>query len=371
MRIGILSRGLSIPVGGARRVLDHILRELPRLAPEHDIISFQPPGTPVAPGTVPVWVPSPHPLWWEWVSAGRVVAKAKPDVLLAPKTLLPFGIPASVKTVSLVHDLLYFPIQGHYLNEYRRRDIVYNRLFYKKSVRRADRLICISRQTQQDVVEVCGVPESKTRVVLHGVEVPQASAMDEAQQKRVREKYGLAAPYIFYSGSLSPRKNMLRGVRAWEKLAAAGLPHDLVVTAGKSWHDGDVAAAVAASPFSSRFHRLGAVPDEDLPALYAAADVYFFPSLYEGFGLPVLEAMACGCPVVASAGGAVGEAAGDAAWGVNPLSEDDMAAGLEKVLTDAVLADELRRKGHQRAAQFSWNSSMSAMLDVLLETAQS
>ncbi|MDR0994230.1 MAG: glycosyltransferase family 4 protein [Verrucomicrobiota bacterium] len=366
MRIGVLARGLSVPIGGARNLLDEVLRWLPRLGHGHEVVSYQPSGTPVFPGVTPVWVDAFHPVTWEWYAAGKAIRRSPPDVLLAPKTLLPHGLPSGIKTVSMVLDLLYFPIRRTYLHEYKWQDVAYNRLFYRSSCRKADQLICISEQTRTDLLEVCPVPAAKTRVVPLGVTLPLDTLLAPERVEAVRQKYGLPPHYIFYAGSLSPRKNMVRGVGAWAKLAAR-LPQDLVVTAGKSWRDADVEQAVDRADLRPRFHRLGSVPADDLPALYAGADALFFPSLYEGFGLPVLEAMACGCPVVASNAGAIPEATGDAACLVDPFSEDEMAEGLRRVLTQSTVAEDLRQQGRARARQFSWEKTVAGILDVLEE----
>lgn len=365
MRIGVSARGMDWSVGGARRILDEALRRLPVLGAGHEILSYQPPGAPVAPGTTPVRVAAPHPVWWERVALPRALRADSPDVLFAPKTLLPPGLPPGVKTLSLVLDLLYFPIGGRYLHEYRWRDIAYNRLFYRDSCRRATALACISEHTRRDLRTVCpDLPPGKIHVVPLGVDVPAAETVSAARVAEVRARHGLVRPYVFYAGSLSPRKNMARGVCAFANLAPE-FPHDLVVTAGKSWRDGEVEAEVDRCGVRDRFRRLGAVPAEDLPALYAGADVFFFPSLYEGFGLPVLEAMACGCPVVAANASAIPEAAGGAAELADPLDEAALAAALRRVLADPGWAAELRAAGRARAAECSWDRTVQGWLDIL------
>ncbi len=354
-----------MPIGGARKVLDEILRRLPVLGSDHEVISYQPPGTPVMPGVNPVWVEAPHPVWWERVALPRAVRAHPPDVLFAPKTLLPPGVPADVRTLSLVLDLLYFPLRGDYLHEYQWRDIAYNRLFFRASCRRATAVACISEHTRNDLMSVCpDLPPGKVHVVPLGVDLPGPEAVSAARAEDVRARHHLDNPYVFHAGSLSPRKNMVRGVRAWARLADK-IPHDLVVTAGKSWRDSDVEAEVDRCGLRGRFRRLGAVPEADMPALYAGADVFFFPSLYEGFGLPVLEAMACGCPVVASNTTAIPEAAGEAALLVDPEDEAAMAGALLRVLTEPTLADGLRAAGRRRASECTWDRTVRSLLDVI------
>lgn len=369
MRIGVSARGLSQSIGGARKIVEEVLRRLPELGGGHEIVSYQPPGTPVMPGVTPVWVAAPHVLWWEQVALPRALRVAPPDVLFAPKTLLPLRLPEQTQTLIMVLDLLYFSIGGHYLHEYRWRDIAYNRLFYRDSCRRATALACISEQTRCDLLTVCpDVPAAKIRVVPLGVELPGAEAVSAERVAAVRARYQLAKPYVFYAGSLSPRKNMVRGVRVFARLGNE-FPHELVVTAGKSWRDRDVDAEVDRCGLRGRFRRLGAVSEADMPALYAGADVFFFPSLYEGFGLPVLEAMACGCPVVASNASAIPEATGEAALLVDPHDEAAMANALRRMLVENDLAVEHRERGRRRAAACSWDRTVHALLDLMEQVA--
>lgn len=371
MRIGVSARGLSQSVGGALKIVDEVLRRLPDLGGGHEIISYQPPGTPVMPGVTPVWVAAPHALWWEQVALPRALSVAPPDVLFAPKTLLPLRLPKQTQTVSLVLDLLYFSIGGHYLHEYRWQDIAYNRLFYRDSCRRATAIACISEQTRRDLFAVCpDLPVEKVQVVSLGVEMPTPEAVVAERIAAVRARHQLGNPYIFYAGSLSPRKNMVRGVRAFARLANE-CPHDLVVTAGKSWRDREVEAEVDRCGLRGRFRRLGVVAEDELPALYAGADVFFFPSLYEGFGLPVLEAMACGCPVVAANTSSIPEAADGAALLVDPCDVEAMTGALRRMLVETDLVANHREMGYRRAAACSWDRTVRALLEMMEQVSAS
>ncbi len=365
MRIGISARGLSVPVGGTRRVLDQILHRFPAMAGPGNVIAYQLPDSTVIPGVTPVWVRAPHPVWWEWLSLPRAIRAHPPDVLLAPKTLLPPGLPAGLKTLSLVYDLLYFRVGGTYVHEYQWPDIIYNRIFYRASCRRATLIVCVSEHTRNDLLAVCpDLSPRKIHVLPLGVDLPETEAVSSERVADIRARHGLTKPYIFYAGSLSPRKNMVRGVRAWARIADR-FPHDLVVTAGKSWRDRAVEREVDRFGLRDRFRRLGVVPETDMPALYAGADVFFFPSLYEGFGLPVLEAMACGCPVVASNATSIPEAAGKAALLVDPLDERALADALHRMITDNTMADEYRRAGRERAAQHPWDRTVRGLFELM------
>lgn len=365
MRIGIVARGLNVPVGGARRLLDALLRYLPRMAKEHEVVSYQPPGAPEVPGVTTITVSAPHAVWWEWVACRRAIRAYPPDVLIAPKTLLPPGLPRQIKSVSVVLDLLYFRIRNRYMHEYKWRDIAYNRLFYRAACRRAAAILCISEHTRMDLLDICpDLERDRVHVTPLGVDLPELEQVSAERCAAVRQAYGLERPYIFYPGTLTPRKNMVRGVRAWA--AAKRIAHvDLVVTAGKSWRDDDVEQTVDALGVRSRFKRLGEVDGADLPALYAGAEALFFPSLYEGFGLPILEAMACGCPVVASNATCLHEVVDTAGLLVDPLDEHAMATALERVLTEKELAERLRKAGQARAASLPWETCIEDIYSIV------
>lgn len=218
-----------------------------------------------------------------------------------------------------------------------------------------------------DLLDICpDLDKERIHVTPLGVDLPEPEQICDARREAVRQAYGLERPYIFYPGTLTPRKNMVRGVRAWA--AAKRIAHvDLVVTAGKSWRDDDVEQAVDDLGVRSRFKRLGEVDEADLPALYACAEALFFPSLYEGFGLPILEAMACGCPVVASKATCLHEVVDTAGLLVDPLDEQAMAAALERVLTEKELAERLRETGQARAASLPWEACIRDIYSIVKE----
>jgi glycosyltransferase involved in cell wall biosynthesis len=190
----------------------------------------------------------------------------------------------------------------------------------------------------------------------------------------VRNRYGLQGPYLLYVGTLHPRKNLVRLVQAFARLpallSAAGRPTpglQLVLAGRKGWLYDDIFAQVRRLDLEDRVILTGYVPDEDLPALLSAARAFVFPSLYEGFGLPVVEAMACGTPVVCANTSSLPEVAGDAALLVDPLDEGAIAAALARLLSDDDLHRELVDRGFRQAARFSWQRCAREALAVLEE----
>jgi len=212
-----------------------------------------------------------------------------------------------------------------------------------------------SQATKQDLIELLGVPPEKIAVVYGGIEARFSPAADPAGDAMVRQKYGLEQPYMFTLGTLEPRKNYVRLMRAYHRLSQeAGSVPPLIVAGGKGWLYEDIFAEVERLGLGERVRFLGYVQDTDLPALYRGAELFVFPSLYEGFGFPPLEAMACGCPVVCSNSSSLPEVVGDAAILVDPTDEEQIARALYAGLTEATLRERLIERGLARAALFTW-----------------
>jgi glycosyltransferase involved in cell wall biosynthesis len=171
------------------------------------------------------------------------------------------------------------------------------------------------------------------------------------------------APYVLFAGTLEPRKNLVRLVRAYRRVAATGLPHALVLAGPLGWHHEALMREIALQG-PGDIVMTGPLSAEDLDAVYRAADVFAYPSLYEGFGLPVVEAMARGVPTVASTTSSVPEVAGDAALGVNPRSVREIAKAIETILTDTDLAERLASRGRAQAERFSWDETARLTLEV-------
>jgi glycosyltransferase involved in cell wall biosynthesis len=181
----------------------------------------------------------------------------------------------------------------------------------------------------------------------------------------VKHRLGLPDAYVLFVGTVQPRKNLERLAEAMTAVVNAGLPHRLVIAGKRGWLADRVEARIAGSPHRDRIRFLGYVADEDLAALYSGADAFCLPSLYEGFGLPVLEAMACGVPVVAARSSALPEVAGEAALLVDPSDAAAIGDGLRRVLTDEPLRRELTNRGLERAVQFTWERAGTATIALL------
>lgn len=252
------------------------------------------------------------------------------------------------ETVVTVHDLSFF----RHPEWFRRERAWYYRWATVLSVRPARRVIADSEATSLDLQAFLDIPESRIDVVPLGVDEWLAPA-DLGEIARARQEYGLPERYFLYLGTLEPRKNLPALVRAWSSVAEH-LPQDLVLAGRWGWHAKALRGAVAASPHRSRIHFPGFIASEDLAAVLSGADGFVWPSLWEGFGLPPLEAMACGTPVVTSSTSSLPEVVGEAAILVSPEDEEAIAHALVRLVTDHALCQSLREAGLARASQFTW-----------------
>ena len=285
------------------------------------------------------------------------------DVYHGPAVFLPL-IKLGYRSVVTIHDLVSFLFPETVPRKYS----LYMRLMTRLAARSADRIIAVSHATQADLQRVLGVPAAKT-VVIHEAVAPEFAVPSAPEAvAAVRQRYGLRPPYCLFVGNLEPRKNLGRVVEAFGRLRAHTRlgpgAAQLVLAGTQAWLYGGIFRAVEAEGLADDVVFTGYVPPADLPALYAGAACFVFPSLYEGFGLPVLEAMAAGVPVVASRAGAIPEVAGDAALLVAADRVAEIADAMESVLTDAALRERLVAAGRVRARAFSWETAARETLAV-------
>ncbi|MCL4535853.1 MAG: glycosyltransferase family 4 protein [Bacteroidetes bacterium] len=362
MRIGIdASRAVVAQRTGTEGYSWHLLQELPRLGALHELVYYF--NAPPAPGDFP---PSsrlrqrimPLPRLWTHGRLAWEMALHPPDALFVPAHVLPWLHPR--RSVVTVCDLgyLYYP-QAH--PRLRRLYLHWGTLC---SARAARLVIAISEATKRDLVERYRIPAEKVRVVHLAADPSFRPDIDLAAVQAVRDRYGLAARYFLFVGTLHPRKNLECLLEAMALVTARHrAPLELVV-AGKPGWQGD-ALMRQASGLPVRF--LGYVPQDDLPLLTAGALALTFPSFYEGFGLPALEAMACGTPVIAADASSLPEVVGDAGLLADPHRPEAWAEAMVCLAEDEGRRAELRRRGLERARQFSWHRCAVETMAVLEE----
>jgi len=308
----------------------------------------------------------PFPRLWTHVRLSWEMATCPPDLLFVPAHVLPLIHPRY--SVVTVHDLgyLYYP-EAHtrFQNAYLRWSTRYNSLA-------AARVLADSKATRDDLVRHYQIPADKIVVVYPGRDESLAPVTDPAALSAICARYSLTGRYLLHVGTLQPRKNLIRLLHAFASLLASDIQPpmpdlQLVITGKKGWLYDELLVEVQKLGLAAegRVVLTGYVPDDELPALLSGALAFCFPSLYEGFGFPVIEAMSCGTPVVCSNVSSLPEVAGDAALLVDPLDVASLAAALAQIAADEGLRRELRERGLRQAGRFSWLQSARQVLEVL------
>lgn len=239
---------------------------------------------------------------------------------------------------------------------------------FSKGVRRfaheADAILCCSEASKRDIVEKLGAGPVKVSVAYGAVDEDFVPMSRESAERFLAERYGLRPPFVLFVSTLEPRKNVAGLLAAFARTTRE-VPHALVFVGGMGWNMQGIPALIEELGLEQRVRLVGYVAERgDLPAFYSAADAFVFPSFYEGFGLPVLEAMKCGCPVISSDRTSLPEVGGEAVVYVNPEDVEDIAKALRRVLSDARLREELRGKGLSQARKFSWAECARVTMDV-------
>ncbi len=236
------------------------------------------------------------------------------------------------------------------------------------SIARGARLVITpSESAKRDLSRLLAIPEGKIRAIPHAPDGQFLPRRDRESMERIETRYGIRRPYVLYVGTLEPRKNLTRAVTAFSRIASRYKEHSLYLAGELGWRSHELLRALAALPNRDRIRRLGYVAEEDLAALYSNADLFVYPSLYEGFGFPVVEAMACGTPVVTSSTSSLAEIADGAALLVDPLDTSAIAEAMDRALGDDGERGRLRLAGLARAQSFSWERSTRETLQVYEE----
>lgn len=369
MIVGVEGRTLQGERYGVARYLVNLLRHLVELGEERYVVYLSAPADPLGFSSPRLrfeilgWAPS---ITWRHLRLPLAMRRDGVDLHFSPSYFLPLW--KVCPSVVVVHDLT-FKVHPEWFTRDRR--FLFDDLFWRK-VKKAEKIITVSEHSKGDIVRYLGVDPARVAVIPEAADERFRPVRDEEKLERVRRKYGLRENFVFTVGAVHTRRNLERLVEAvglasralGERLqllilgipAPFSPPVDLEGAARRSGMEGDVV-------------RLDYVPDEDLLLLYNACGLFAYPSLYEGFGLPVIEAMACGAPVVCSRVTSLPEVAGEAALYFDPLDVEDMAEAVMRALSDAGLRKELERKGLERAAGFSWRKAAEETRSVFREAA--
>lgn len=366
MRVGIDVTAAVTQGGGIGRYTRELIYALTAVDPDNDYHFFTakhltaapvPDPIPQAPNVqlhlAPVderwlyrlWYRLRLPLPVQWVT-GRLDLFHSPDFVLPP-------VNGRIPTLLTVHDLSFI----HYPDTFPEQLVAYLNRVVPWSIRRASHVLADSQATKDDLVAIWRVPEAKVTVLYSGVHERFQPVTEAERLTAVRQKYNLGnTPYILAVGTVQPRKNYQMLIRAFRPVTQTH-PHNLIITGGQGWLYAEMMAEVARQGLNGRVHFAGFVADDDLPALYSGAALFAFPSLYEGFGLPLLEAMGCGVPVVTSDAASLPEVAGNAAVQLSPHNEAAWTAALIRLLADPAERTRLVAAGFRQARHFSWHES--------------
>lgn len=321
-----------------------------KLAAAYPNITLRP--IPISPRLLTIlWQRLRLPIWVEWL-IGPI------DVVHAPDFVLP---PTKARTLLTIHDLTFLVEPACAEPNLRR----YLSAAVPRSLQRADLVVVDSKATANDLGRLYGIPSRRVRLLYPAVD-GRFRPMQAAETAPVRERLRLPDRFLLFVGTLEPRKNLVRLLQAFALVAADNPDLHLVIAGRRGWLYDEIFAAVERSNARERIHFLDFVADDDLPALYNLAEAFVYPSLYEGFGFPVLEALACGTPVITAKVASLPEVAGSAAIMVDPLEVEDIAAGIRAALADPA---PLRAAGPPQAATFRWEQTGQALVAIYRELA--
>jgi glycosyltransferase involved in cell wall biosynthesis len=372
MKIGFSTSVVQRGQSGVGQYVFALLRAFARLDEQHDFTLF------VLKGDLPLFaefadtmriVPVAEcfrrpvvNILWHQMHLPSLARAHRLDVLHIPSyRRLVWSHPCAL--VATIHDLAPF----HIANKYDPLRTFYARVVARRLAQRQNAIIAISRNTARDIFRFFDVPRNHVRVIYNGLDharfTPEGGPDAAA---RVRKLWKLDQPYFLYVSRLEhPAKNHVRLIAAFDHFKKATNSNWQLVLAGKDWHGAEaIHEAIAHSPFRHDIRNLGFVTDSDLPLLYRAAGACVYPSLFEGFGMPPVEAMACGCPVLSSDRGALGEVIGDAALIVDPDDVPDLSRKLRAMASDPDLRARLRERGLRQARRFDWAETAAATLEL-------
>jgi glycosyltransferase involved in cell wall biosynthesis len=362
MKVAIDAQALGTQGGGDETYMRNVIRGLAAVDPGGDYTLYfaRPLPDLRIPGTERMRrVVVPHKLFRRTpVAIPLRAAREHIDVIHTQYASPPFSI---VPVVVSIHDISY----ERYPQWFTHADLLHMRAFVGPTARRAAVVLTLSEFSKDNIVRRYCVPPDRV-VVTHCAADPVFRPLHDAGRlAEVRDRYGTGEHYILCVGNLQPRKNLVTLIQAYVRLRQADATrHKLVLVGRKGWLYDDIFAAARDSGYADELVFTDYVPDEDLVALYNAAGLFVYPSLFEGFGIPPLEAMACGTPTITSNTSALPEVVGDAALTIDPLDVEELARAMRAVLDDNALQERLSARGLQRAATFSWEATARTILDV-------
>lgn len=370
MRVAIQASDLDHSrIDGTRVYLRELLKRFGTLSPETSFHLYH--KRDFNPNLAPPVLPNyaveqlSFPYAWMQTRFAWELSRVRPEKLFLPIQAAPVLMPKGTEVTATIHDLAF----RRYPETFPRGDRLKLNFMLATAVRQADKLIAVSESTKRDLLEFFPtLSESRITVIHHGFdgEFFGVRVSEEALALKLSSYNLKAQSYVLYVGALQPRKNLIRLMQAFEEMKKQVPEAKLVLAGEEAWLAEDIIDFWERTPSRDDIVRTGRVSFEDLPMLYQGARVFAFPSLYEGFGLPILEAFASGVPVLTADNSSLPEVAGDGALYCRADDVADMAAKLERLWQDQTLQTELIRKGHEQLKRFSWDKCATETLDYIL-----
>jgi glycosyltransferase involved in cell wall biosynthesis len=358
----LLSGAASYRGAGIANYIRNVLSRLPALAGDLDLAAYFGDGSVDIAG-VHGRAPAIARLspWarvlWEQTALPLALARGRADLFHSMAFALPWVRPC--RSVVTIYDLSFVLSP----EAFRPANRLYLRAITRRSASWADAVIAISENTKRDIVRLWGISPDKVRVAPCGVD-ERFGPLPPDEVERFRRRHSLPEQMVLFIGTLEPRKNLVTLIEAYALLRRRGLRHVLVLAGGKGWKYEPVFEAVERLGLGDAVRFPGYVPADELPLWYNAASLFVYPSLYEGFGLPPLEAMACGTPVIVSDRASLPEVVGPEGITVGPSDVSGLADEMQRVLSDSSLAEHLSDYGRRRAKEYSWDRAARVTLDV-------
>lgn len=374
MKVGISSFAGDAGKSGISQYMVNIFKRLPELSGDDAYVLFMArsdrehfdighPRMKIV--DYPDWIGSPVVnILWHLFWLPVALAKNGCDCVFLPAGNRRLGWWYGVPSISTVHDLSQLHVEG----KYDPLRMLYIKRVLPRLMKRLSHIVSVSKATRRDLVTHAGIDSQRIDVIYNGADLESYQPQDKTKAaRRVKRELGISAPYILYTARLEhPGKNHVRLVKAFAQLKQdSNIPHKLVL-AGSPWYGAEaIYAAVRAYGLEQQVRFPGFVPNSELPTLYAGADLFVFPSLFEGFGIPLLEAMACGTPLCASKVASIPEVVRNAGLLFDPLKVDEIQQAMDQLLTDKKLRADMVRRGLRQARLFSWEDSARQILSTL------
>ncbi len=301
-------------------------------------------------------IPLPGSFWLQ-TQGKQFIKKDKVDVFFGPAHVLPIKLSKNIRSVLAVHDL----VSVYYPNTMANYNRFIHNLFFKPSIKSADHIITMSEYTKQSIIDYFSISPDKITVIYEGVS-EKFRPYQKEEILSVLAQYQIKSPYILSVGTLEPRKNYMVLLKAFKQLKGN---FDLVIVGKRGWKSQEIFDTISELQLYNRIKILGYVNDNDMPYLYNGAELFVFPSVYEGFGLPVLEALACGIPTVSSNASSLSEIGGEAVKYFSPNSIDDLLKKMQDVLDSSEAKKSLRYNGIIQAQKFNWEDTAKKTLTIL------